>query len=1717
MKLKSSAPEIEPNPNIDYPEGNPEVSFSLEEGGELERIITNAIDGGSVGLKANIIDKFQRRGSKVDHRRINLDDEFDSQPTVTIDVREPIILEAKDYKGLQVTEDLTEQVQREFQYLSATKGLEIGSARSDILQEYIDKMVQGNTDWKGKARVVIMNKGQEPTAFAYPDGTIFISQSLINLYDSLDEVVGILAHEVKHITNGTARAAFNSKVKHGTSLGVEWLHEMTSDFGAPELIEKVGLKSTATADVLTKWADHFGNSRGTEHQAPVMRAIQQLGVHAVKDYETSHIDYTELPPKLIREPRMTNLEAIIDAAVRDDLEAVEQYLPLLHPRDLGTFFDVADRGSYYGLSEVDPERDTKKEIAKKVRALVVQRLMAEGRSEDEVKLFFFTRGYLHLSPNFKNVADLTSYIRTAQTMFENDVVSHSSEKLFGRPRRGDPLKDLVYFIRHRFDSFTDKEAVFFTDISELAQFIGEVNNLTQEGLPAVKDGSFVDDEDDLLRLESNRSVQFNEDLKHIIFNYIERYYLVHVLDGELDQDQIEDIFRAVQEVGYEPLTSSYYFPIKEGSIGPGNRKIIEIAYRRVFGKELVRRADGKEITPLPSPTEFRAEIEGKSRWDVVQLLEQYAYDHELGTETRAKYVRVGLDYLSDYNFARTHLESLVQDEIGYSAMKNWRENDDPKWDTFSRSRAMASMRARLQNLFDQSSGNEPTEQEEPKPRKLSIDDVITEYGLDMETLYAEARKRGEVDRTSSQIELVANTMAVSESHLFDFVDEIMRDTKADVGSMDQFQLLAMCRPLFMLANEDDRRIGIWARDRITDFERFYELPFVKEIVKQNKQVHFKNVQDLLVYVKDAKSRFSQPHVNAKFSLYEDDVYSVLLAKPIRDELLRLSEPSNIRKQDYPILVEILNEHFPYSPQRRELVKALQTDFINNPEVPIEDKIDFFLKEYKLLGFEGAILVAEQITDVATYREFKAKLDELAIEYVSGEESLDGVATTDIASSVLTQRADLLVKTASGSSSVARETSTDLAIQWVKMYLGDKDRYDIQYDKKAGKFILTEAGRSAFATFNDTIDYFRNLPESKKLAIALKAMSDQDGLLASEEGRQLLERTLVDGLGLSDSFFRSVLGNAIKSGDAKVVGLPAAQMLVPFMFRSLSVKAVDVRQVRAGKLSERNNGSYTTTEVKSKEFSEDLPAILSAATRDIRYFGSRYKDQPESTIGIQAQESGQVYFDTLANLSSRILTSDQSEQVAKSSDLPPASEAIIKAGETSPVFVRGMQMAVQLIDFDPAVQDRLSQTQDSMKGMEKLRFWDNLLSKTQNDPELARFIDEDLISLDSYLGGGSLFTTYGATVKGKDGTTQKIVIKMLNPNAEEFIRLSYGFSSTVLGEVEQQTRGKTRQNARFAESLLELSNTWCIRDINDDQYPQRDDAFRTTVETFNQQRGQLAVEAPKRVYTSKKVKIEDLYQGTTLNKFLNDPKIPAVRKAETVDTLLAFFNHQFDFSPMNSPDDKRIFIFHSDPHAGNYMIDPSSSEQKLGVIDRSMYLALGEQDVEMFKLLKSGKDTQFINSFIARCLEVSGIEGREATRIRYSVFNQLGGELVRQRLRGRNDTAAFLQVILQEFAKYGQRYSSNERQGDLSANENTIATFLNENPETDIAATYDSLRSQLSNGGSGNRELTFVQFKDLIKNMADRGLIRRKAIDVPLEYRLMIRNIVAMKNLAEKYR
>lgn len=81
----------------------------------------------------------------------------------------------------------------------------------------------------------------------------------------------------------------------------------------------------------------------------------------------------------------------------------------------------------------------------------------------------------------------------------------------------------------------------------------------------------------------------------------------------------------------------------------------------------------------------------------------------------------------------------------------------------------------------------------------------------------------------------------------------------------------------------------------------------------------------------------------------------------------------------------------------------------------------------------------------------------------------------------------------------------------------------------------------------------------------------------------------------------------------------------------------------------------------------------------------------------------------------------------------------------------------------------------------------------------------------------------------------------------------------------------------------------------------------------------------------------------------------------------------------------------------------------------------------------------------------------------------------------------------------------------------IIDYLKDNPNVEISVMYDVLKNLMLNGTKDSiRQLTFAQFKKIVSNMFEDKILFKKTIEVPLEYRLMIRNIVAMKNLKKKW-
>src|SRR5579872_4795110 len=65
--------------------------------------------------------------------------------------------------------DATDEVQYELDYISTTKGVEIDTPRTAVIQGIMDRMSEGTGI---KTKVGILNKGTDIQAFAMPDGHI---------------------------------------------------------------------------------------------------------------------------------------------------------------------------------------------------------------------------------------------------------------------------------------------------------------------------------------------------------------------------------------------------------------------------------------------------------------------------------------------------------------------------------------------------------------------------------------------------------------------------------------------------------------------------------------------------------------------------------------------------------------------------------------------------------------------------------------------------------------------------------------------------------------------------------------------------------------------------------------------------------------------------------------------------------------------------------------------------------------------------------------------------------------------------------------------------------------------------------------------------------------------------------------------------------------------------------------------------------------------------------------------------------------------------------------------------------------------------------------------------------------------------------------------------------------------------------------------------------
>lgn len=287
----------------------------------------------------------------------NAPNEFNKRGKIVLSPLQEVIVNRRDYTSL---------VRNNLDYLSTTHGFEVDTPKVARLQELTDKMLEGSGS---TARVVILERGEEPEAFVLPDGTICISQSLINALDTIDEIGGVLEHEINHILNGT------SKQKLGTdenTYGLCWTHETASDLGSPDLAEKAGLNSTGLASAIEKIS---ANSRGQKHQTGEMRGAQVMGIHAMKHYATSDIEQTPIPTDWKAETVLPTNLALAERLAKDpqtDEADLTELVAKLHIQDLADLY-----AKVFTRTAIDACQN-----------ILTERLVRAGYSSDDIANFF---------------------------------------------------------------------------------------------------------------------------------------------------------------------------------------------------------------------------------------------------------------------------------------------------------------------------------------------------------------------------------------------------------------------------------------------------------------------------------------------------------------------------------------------------------------------------------------------------------------------------------------------------------------------------------------------------------------------------------------------------------------------------------------------------------------------------------------------------------------------------------------------------------------------------------------------------------------------------------------------------------------------------------------------------------------------------------------------------------------------------------------------------------------------------------------------------------------------------------------------------------------------------------------------------------------------------------------------------------------------------------
>lgn len=1497
-----------------------------------------------------------------------LDDEF--SPKNTPFILKPYIKvdQGGSHWEQQKQQEIYNKLEEVFSYYSLTRGLELNTPRVQTLQHIADKMCAGT---KVLARVVITNKGEQPNAFVCPDGTIFITQSLLNRLDTEDEVAAILGHEVGHLFFETYR--YTSAVSSGLEkLGIGFVHEKASDSKASLLLQKAGYNSLAFGSAIRKIQ---GSDRGSVHMSGLTRASLNVGEHFFVDSSTAHQEEKPLDQMFHREAKKTNIDIVKKAAGDKDFQPAQlkAIAEKLHPQDLDEAYRVfweRRKGNY--------------EFTKVLNGLIIDRLTKAGYREEDAILMLYTNSSVGLSNDtpedcyFADTPEKLDQLVARLQNFEDNKAAHLEmfkqifDKDISHNQLSATLSILQLVSQHLYNSERTPGGT----------------GIAVTGMSLIK---LLESTDRVQLSGSDRSYRRRDLDTAALVNFLSKTYINSISDA-ISASELEEL------EGFLTL-------LKNSGISFDKDAIANKFYLRSSARDL-HDPNGRE----------QAVCEAACR-----ILEV-----EINEET--------FDFKDIDDFFKTYTESSVNDSrkarvLALMIQKMRRHFQDNKIEGQDRVKYLDYLNAKINQVtFGRTKAILGSETDESPVLKNALMKFNLKTVLAM-GLFASDNEAFYVYLESAMTEL----------------ERVMVQERVDPQRLSKIQLINLCKnlfyntdsyddELFLYGNHKENKVntggpygGGVAKAAIFDYDRFFKLPLIKIISNREDAFNAATIEDLLRQSDQYLTalQFSGLKEGGNFNLLDDGALNLVVGRAIMRNFDIILD-RGIHDAELGNFYTFVSRFYPGGVEKDQLLRNINKRYLKSPEVTFESKLAYLYQYGEQVGYEGIAIVIDQIEDITTYRVFRERMSAKLEDYLQGKSSAAKVVLADNLSAKIVENFKELLTTCRSDHASIESVSTWYSRQWMEAVLGSNSSPAINYDQLSEKFTLSGQGREVFRSVADTFAKLQSFSQAQRFAIAHKALFDSDGAFASLENRQILANTLVSSLGIKQEFVRDLLYTGTLEADAEYIGFPAANMIGSLLFRAFDINSVDLNQVRDETIytGSRRPGSFGRHfPVKEMMSDEQILHNLRSTTRDIVLFGALARKDPESRIAQMAEESDQLYY-TISGKLNRLMGEEANsteELTVRDYEIDPAMEAVIKGVEsTGALGIRALQLATQFHNFSENMNKRLSETFDANPGMNRLVFWENLHLRTEENPQVEQFMQR--IKLGRYLGGGSLQTTYAATYTTDNGETKEIIIKRKNPSVEGLLKRAYTTSRNVLDMVSQKKGTKESANhAKTGLMLIDLAQQWCIDDLNDCFYEEHDDLFRQTVDKFNEEQGTEQFYVPERIFTEMKVKSETLAPGRTVNQVLKDDSVSESTKKAIVQRMGQFFLYQLRGNSFVDEDGKRFFLVHSDPHIGNYMADVSEEENpRLGVIDRSLYLKLDEKDVKVLeKLIGNSNPTDFVYSFINLVLDRNKDRGVTRQVVTARVFVEIAKEYQRQFVRGKMDKFALLRTLLGELSKQGR--------------------------------------------------------------------------------------------------